>query len=289
VNVTAWSDGLEVTGGGTGVVSHAGLGLLRCLSDKTGLTAGLSQALWSGRVLGHDRGRVLADIACVIADGARAISGFRVLSDQAEAFGQVASVPTAYRTLEEISKGDAKTEKKLVAAVNKARRQAWGQGIARHGKLPGVRVADKTLDAVTCIRLDATVTFAHSDKELAEGNFKGYGHHPLLAFCDNTAEPLAWMLRRGSAGSNTAADHVTLADDAIAALPPGSRRNLMMTVDGAGFSHKLLEHLDKLAQRRGFTLIYSCGWELDGDPAGPGGRMADRHRSPRRGPRTPRR
>jgi hypothetical protein len=26
---------------------------------------------------------------------------------------------------------------------------------------------------VTCIRLDATVTFAHSDKELAEANFKG--------------------------------------------------------------------------------------------------------------------
>ena len=37
----------------------------------------------------------------------------------------------------------------------------------------------------------------------------------------------------------------------------------MVTVDGAGFSHKLLEHLDKLASRRGHTLIYSCGWELD--------------------------
>jgi hypothetical protein len=28
---------------------------------------------------------------------------------------------------------------------------------------------------VTCIRLDATVTPAHSDKELAEPNFKGFG------------------------------------------------------------------------------------------------------------------
>ena len=28
------------------------------------------------------------------------------------------------------------------------------------------------------------------------------------------------MLRRGSAGSNTAADHIALADTAIAALPP---------------------------------------------------------------------
>ena len=83
---------------------------------------------------------------------------------------------------------------------NAARRHAWAQICARHGALPGVRLADKTLDGVTCIRLDATVTFAHSDKELAEANFKGFGHHPLLAVCDNTGgEPLAWELRRGSA------------------------------------------------------------------------------------------
>ena len=44
---------------------------------------------------------------------------------------------------------------------------------ARHGTLPGVRIADKVLEGVTCIRLDATVTPAHSDKELAEPNFKG--------------------------------------------------------------------------------------------------------------------
>ena len=32
---TGWSRGLEVTGGGTGVVSHAGLVLLRSLADRT--------------------------------------------------------------------------------------------------------------------------------------------------------------------------------------------------------------------------------------------------------------
>jgi hypothetical protein len=264
VNVTAWANGLEVTGDGTGIVSHAGLGLVRRLADKTGLTRGLSRALFSGRMLGHDRGRVLADISCAIADGARAISDFRVLADQGEAFGQVASVPTAYRTLEEITRGGTGTEQKLTAAINAARRHAWMQAVARHGTLPGVRVADKTLQGVTCIRIDATVTFAHSDKELAEGNFKGFGHHPLLGYCDNTGgEPLAWMLRKGSAGSNTAADHIQIADASIAALPPAWRRNLMVTVDGAGFSHKLVEHLDALAARRGYTLVYSCGWELD--------------------------
>jgi hypothetical protein len=57
VNGTGWSRGLEVTGGGSEVVSHAGLVLLRQLSDKTGLTARLSQALPSplaGR--GHPAG-----------------------------------------------------------------------------------------------------------------------------------------------------------------------------------------------------------------------------------------
>jgi hypothetical protein len=84
---------------------------------------------------------------------------------------------------------------------------------------------------VTCIRLDATVVTAHSDKELAEANFKGYGHHPNIAACDNV--PLAWMLRPGSAGSNTAADHLILLGEAIAALPPALRRRLMITCDRA--------------------------------------------------------
>ena len=295
MNVTAWASGLEVTGDGTGIVSHAGLGLVRGLADKTGLTGGLSRALFSGRLLRHDRGRVLADISCAIADGARAVSDFRVLADQAEAFGQVASVPTAYRTLEEITRGGTLTEKKLTAAINAARRYAWTQVVARHGQLPGVRVADMALQGVTCIRIDATVTPAHSEKELAEGNFKGFGHHPLLSFCDNTGgEPLAWMLRKGSAGSNTAADHIQIVDASVAALPPAWRRNLMVTVDGAGFSHKLLEHLDKLASppRAHAGLLVRVGTRSAGEsrhPAGSWARVADRHRSPRRGPRAPRR
>jgi hypothetical protein len=115
---------------------------------------------------------------------------------------------------------------------------------------------------VTCIRLDATVVAAHSDKELAEPNFKGYGHHPIIAACDNTAEPLAWMLRPGSAGSNTAADHLRLLQEAVTALPPALRRRLMATCDGAGASHALVRELDRLASRHGHQLVYSVGWEL---------------------------
>ena len=119
MHVTGWSSGLEVSGGGAGVVSHAGLALLRHLADKTGLTGGLSAALATPRILVHDRGRVVADLACAIADGARGISDFR------ELFGLVASVPTAWRTLAEIARAGARADKRVTAAVNAARRHAW--------------------------------------------------------------------------------------------------------------------------------------------------------------------
>ena len=70
------------------------------------------------------------------------------------------------------------------------------------------------------------------------------------------------MLRPGSAGSNTTADHLALLDAAIAALPPGFRRRLMVTCDGAGASHDLIARLDKLAARPGYQLTYSVGWGL---------------------------
>src|SRR5512135_2042235 len=72
------------------------------------------------------------------------------------------------------------------------------------------------------------------------------------------------MLRPGSAGSSTAADHLAVLDAAVAALPPAFRRRLMVTCDGAGASHALIARLDALAARRGYQLTYSVGWELGG-------------------------
>jgi hypothetical protein len=98
VNSTGWQRGLTVTGGGTGVVSHAGVALIRSLADNTGLTAGLSAALAGDRLLTHDRGRVLADLACAIADGGEAVSDFRVIGDQGELFGTAACRACGSRT-----------------------------------------------------------------------------------------------------------------------------------------------------------------------------------------------
>ena len=172
MNLTGWSKSLEVTAGGEGIVSHAGLAVLRLLADKTGLTGGLSQALASPRLLIHDRGRVTADLACAIADGSEVISDFRVLTDQKELFGSVASVPTTWRTLDGIAAGGPRALARIARAVNAARRQAWAAIEGRRGALPGVRIADKVLQGVTCIRLDATVTPARVGEERAAPTWK---------------------------------------------------------------------------------------------------------------------
>ena len=49
------------------------------------------------------------------------------------------------------------------------------------------------------------------------------------------------------------ADHLALLDAAVTALPPGFRRKLMVTCDGAGASHALVARLDTLAGRRGYA------------------------------------
>jgi hypothetical protein len=53
------------------------------------------------------------------------ISDFRVMGDQEEVFGQFASVPAAWCTLKETAAGGDRTRRKINAAVNKARRDAW--------------------------------------------------------------------------------------------------------------------------------------------------------------------
>ena len=84
----------------------------------------------------HDRGRMIADLACAIADGAEVISDFRVMGDQHELFGLVASVPTCWRALSEIAAGGSRTLARVTLAANTARRRAWAAAAARHGALP---------------------------------------------------------------------------------------------------------------------------------------------------------
>ena len=98
--LTSWSKDLSVEIAGRDVINHAGAAALRLLADRSGLTTGLSGALArAGFVPVHDRGRVLADTAVLIADGGRVLADLATLRDQAQLYGPVASDPTLWRTL----------------------------------------------------------------------------------------------------------------------------------------------------------------------------------------------
>jgi Transposase DDE domain group 1 len=258
----SWLKGLSVEVGGHGIVSHAGSAATRLLSDRTGLTRGLPGALARrGFVPLHDRGRVLADLAVAIADGATTIGEIDTLRHQEELFGSVASDTTVWRTL---AGCDVAALARISKARAKARRHVWGLIAARHGGIPAARVAGRDLGEVTVVRLDATIVIAHSDKQQAKGTFKGTcGHHPLTAWCDNTDESLAVELRPGNAGSNTAADHIALVDAATAQIPARYRRKMLFTCDGAGSTHDLVDHISGLNARRGCQAHYSVGFDFD--------------------------
>lgn len=218
---------LKITGDGTGQANHAGARLLADLADAVGLTSALSQAMapTKKRRRGHDRGDVLVDVAVAIADGAETISDLAVLRHQPDLFGTVASHATVWRTLNAI---DDKALGRIKTARAQARRQAWAAGAD-----PGFYVID----------IDATTIGAHSDKEQAAPTWKkGFGFHPLMAYLDATGEALAGLLRAGNAGSTTAADHVSVLDDALAQLPVDPAAvEVIARADSAGWSHGFVE------------------------------------------------
>ena len=281
----AWSNGLRVEVGGAGTVAHAGVVLPRLLADRVGLTGDLAAVVArSGFSPLRHRGRLLVDTACALAAGATALTDVEALTRQGEIYGPGggASDTTVLRGLEELAERLGRNGlpgRRLSRAMAKVRTRAWAAIIDRHGGLPAVRVAGADLRrgtekdgqpgrAVVVVRLDATVIQAASDKEGAEPNFKGYGFHPLTAWCSNVGDALAAMLRPGSAGSFTAADHIAVVDAAIAQLPPDFRTDVLVTVDGAGASHGLVDHLTALNTarkhgKRGRRVEYSVGWPVD--------------------------
>ena len=254
---TTWSKDLRVTADGTQVVSHVGAALLRMLADRAGLTGGLSAALArTGWFPGHDRGRVLVDLAVMIADGGEALCDIDALRHQGEVFGPVASDTTVWRALDEIG---ATQLRRIAVARAKVRARLW----RLFGGPPQARAAGRPIgDGVVVLDVDSTIVIAHSDKEHAAATYKHtYGFHPILVTCDNTNELLAIRLRPGNAGANTAADHLTVLADAIAQIPVEHRRHLLIRGDSAAGTHAVLDWLTARNTRRR-TVEYSLGWSI---------------------------
>ena len=122
---TTWSSGLSVSADGTGVVAHAGSVAVRLLADRTGLTKELSRATARRSFVPvHDRGQVLVDVAVMLADGGEAIGVINVLRHQDQVLGPVASAPTVWRALDELTPAALK---RIEVARARVRRHVWAQ------------------------------------------------------------------------------------------------------------------------------------------------------------------
>jgi Transposase DDE domain group 1 len=236
---------VEVTSDGAGLVSHAGGALLARVADKLGLTKALSLRLAAikQRRRGHDPGRVIRDLALMLADGGECVSDLGGVRDQEALFGPVASDSTAFRIVDRIA-SDPELVDALRSAHARARERFW--------KLHG---APERLT----IDVDATLITAHSEKEGAAGNYKGsYGFHPLHAYADETREALGALLRPGNAGANTAADHVTVLDRALEQIPAEQIEmiEILVRADSAGATHALADYCREANMR------FSFGYEL---------------------------
>jgi hypothetical protein len=204
-------------------------------------------------------GAVFADLPAAVADGADCIDGVGQLCGNREhAFGAKASTTTMWRLVDQ--RIDAVHLPRMRAARAAARAAAWAAGAAPAAG--GWLHTD----------IDATLVIDHSDnKQNAAPTWKKtFGHHPLLAFLDRPeiagGEALAGLLRAGNAGSNTAADHVRVLEQALASLPPGwrpglhdnpDRPQLLVRTDSAGATHSFA------AACRGEGVQFSFGHPVD--------------------------
>jgi hypothetical protein len=213
------------------------------LADRAGLTAALSEALAETRERrsAHDPGRVLRDVAVMLADGGECVTDNDAYRGQERLFGARASETTTHRVLKSI---DERLLGRVRAGRAEARARVWDAG-ARP-------------DTLT-LNIDATLLTAHSDKELAAGNYKhGFGFHPLGCWLDETGEALAAVLRPGNAGSNTAEDHFTVLGMALAQLPATDlEREILVRADIGGCTHAFT------ADCREAGIRFSVGYELN--------------------------
>jgi len=241
VTVTVTADGDDQT------VSHAGAALLAETADRVGLTGALSDVPGGLRQRrgGHDPGRVVRDLAVMLADGGDALCDLLSLRDQPALFGRVASNSTAWRVIDDVC------EHGLLDAVRAARATARARVFALGARPAGPLVID----------IDATLVSARSDKDGTGGTYKGgFGFHPLLACPDGEAGgmPLAGRLRPGNAGSNDARDHIAVLADALEQLPREvvETETILMRTDSAGLTHELLSfcHDGNLRFSVGFDL-----------------------------------
>jgi hypothetical protein len=232
---------VKVEAGGSGVVAHVGLHALGSFADRLGLADALSSRIRSRstRAL-HDRGKVLVQTALMLAGGGESCADIEHLRCEEALFGFVPSDSTVHRTFHEIT---PELQAELADAVAEVRAEVWERSAATKG------------DGPVYLDIDASIVEIHSEnKQATAPTYKGgFGFHPILCFADATGEALSGMLRPGNAGSNTAADHVTVLDAALAQLPDGVCVGHGAGDDGALVQREIVVRTDSAGSTAAFV------------------------------------
>jgi hypothetical protein len=254
---------LVVSADGRGVVSHVGSRLLADVAGAVGLVEAFDAVAGARRVRRsvHRPGRVLSDLAVMIADGGEALADLAVLRNQPGLFGRVASPATSWRVLDSI---DTVALADLRAARAVARERAWLLRSEAGRELPMLVCGGRAQPGLV-IDVDATLVTCHSEKQGSAPTYKhGFGYHPMLVWLDNTGEALAGMLRPGNATANDAADHITVIDEALAQIPDDHRYGspILVRADLAGGTRAVLTYLRRLRDECGLDVSFSVGFKL---------------------------
>jgi hypothetical protein len=236
------------------LVGHAGAALLAELADRSGLTEAMSLAMEDCGISWHthDPGVVLTHLAVAIADGADCLADLAALKEQEDLFGPVASVATAWRAVHATTVFELRA---IPVALAAARARVWS---ARPPA--GPMIWD----------FDSTLVTSHAEKEDAAPTYKhGFGFNPLAVWCDNTAEPLAAILRPGNAAPNDTDDHLELLEQAVCAVPLEYRLGheegddpsqvvhpILVRADSAGATHRFVQSLSDA------NFSYSIGFPI---------------------------
>jgi hypothetical protein len=262
VQAIEWDHRLAVRADGKNLIGHVGVVLLRKVADRVGLAAALSAALPKGTGPGwRDRGMALVQLACAIVLGAtNVLEAEQLQYHWRPVFERPVSDSTLRRTLEAI---DAPVAARIERARAAIRRVVWTLLALRPCGFPWISVSGRELTDWYVLDLDATIVTCTSRKEGAAGTFKGgFGHMPLGAWVANTRECVAMLLRPGNAPANDVADHKSVLALAFRQLPLPLWSKLLVRIDGAAFSHEVLDHLQQLSTSRR-RVRWVTGWAIN--------------------------
>ncbi len=232
---------VKVEPGGAGVVAHVGLHAMGACADRMGLGEALSAAIpWSGERLPlHDRGKVLVQVALMLAGGGESCADIEHLRLGEDLFGWVPSDTTVLRTFHELTPS---VRSAIAEAVAQVRNEVWHRASATTGTSPVV------------LDIDASLVDVHSEHkmEAAPTHKGGFGFHPIFCFADSTGEVLSGLLRPGNATANAVADHVSVLDAAVGQLPSEIAQGHHRGDDAGLVQRQLIVRADSAGCTEGF-------------------------------------